>query len=331
MTDNAAALSEKVSGAPAKLGKTKPGISERIRYLLKDMWKYRLSYLFILPFMAMFIIFILIPVVSGILLSFTYFNAFDFPSWRGWLNYQNLFSQDIIFLQYVLPNSFKFAVFVGPVGYILAFLLAWLIAQLPTTMRTWYALAMYAPSLSAGVAMTVVWTVMFTGDRSGYINSLLLKWGVIDQPVLFLLDKDFLLNIMIIVSIWSSMGIGFLAILAGILNVDRQLYEAGRIDGISSRLQEVWYITIPMMKPQMMFAAIMAIVHTIKSGGIGVQLSGTNPTPNYAGQLLIDHINDYGFIRFELGYASAISIVVLLMCYVLSKFFGYLFAPKEDE
>lgn len=331
MTENVPALSEKMSGAPTKPVKRKPGISERMNFLLKEMWKYRLSYLFILPFMAMFIVFILIPVISGVLLSFTYFNAFDFPSWRGWLNYQNLFSQDIIFLQHVLPNSFKFAVFVGPVGYILAFLLAWLIAQLPNTMRTWYALAMYAPSLSAGIAMTVVWTVMFTGDRSGYINSFLLKWGIIEQPVLFLLDKDFLLNIMIIVSIWSSMGIGFLAILAGILNVDRQLYEAGRIDGISNRLQEVWYITIPMMKPQMMFAAIMAIVHTIKSGGIGVQLSGSNPTPNYAGQLLIDHINDYGFIRFELGYASAISIVVLLMCYVLSKFFGYLFAPKEDE
>ncbi|MCQ6563928.1 carbohydrate ABC transporter permease [Paenibacillus mendelii] len=329
MTGNATTLSEKRSSAPA-VG-SKPSISRRIHGLIIEMWKYRLSYAFIFPFMAMFIIFILIPVVAGVLLSFTYFNAFDFPSWRGWLNYQNLFSQDVVFLQHVLPNSFKFAVFVGPVGYLLAFLLAWLISQLPSTLRTWYALAMYAPSLSAGVAMTVVWTVMFTGDRSGYINSFLLKWGIIDKPVYLLLDQDYLLNIMIVISIWSSMGIGFLAILAGILNVDKQLYEAGKIDGISSRLQEVWYITVPMMKPQMMFAAIMAIVHTIKSGGIGVALSGSNPTPNYAGQLLLDHIGDYGFIRFELGYASAISIFVLLLCYVLSKFFGFLFAPKEDE
>ncbi|WP_425313212.1 carbohydrate ABC transporter permease [Paenibacillus mangrovi] len=329
MTGNATALSDKQSSAPA-VG-TKSSVSQRIHGLMTEMWKYRLSYAFIFPFMAMFIIFILIPVVAGVLLSFTYFNAFDFPTWRGWLNYQNLFSQDVVFLQHVLPNSFKFAVFVGPVGYILAFLLAWLISQLPSTLRTWYALAMYAPSLSAGVAMTVVWTVMFTGDRSGYINSFLLKWGIIDKPVYLLIDQDYLLNIMIVISIWSSMGIGFLAILAGILNVDKQLYEAGKIDGISSRLQEVWYITVPMMKPQMMFAAIMSIVHTIKSGGIGVQLSGSNPTPNYAGQLLLDHISDYGFIRFELGYASAISIFVLLLCYVLSKFFGFLFAPKEDE
>lgn len=329
MTGNATTLSEKLSSSPAV--QTKLSISQRIQGLMKEIWKYRLSYAFIFPFMAMFIIFILIPVVAGVLISFTYFNAFDFPTWRGWLNYQNLFSQDVVFLQHVLPNSFKFAVFVGPVGYILAFLLAWLISQLPNTLRTWYSLAVYAPSLSAGVAMTVIWTVMFTGDRSGYINSFLLKWGIIDNPVYLLIDKDYLLNIMIVISIWSSMGIGFLAILAGILNVDKQLYEAGKIDGISSRLQEVWYITVPMMKPQMMFAAIMAIVHTIKSGGIGVQLSGTNPTPNYAGQLLLDHIGDYGFIRFELGYASAISIFVLLLCYVLSKFFGFLFAPKEDE
>jgi len=324
-------LSDHPSPAPAGLGETKSKLSQKLSYLLSEIWKFRLSYLFILPFLVLFVIFILIPVVAGVLLSFTYFNAIEFPTWRGWMNYQNLFSQDIVFLQHVLPNSFKFALFVGPIGYIFAFILAWLIAQLPSTLRTWYALAMYAPSLSAGVAMTVVWTVMFTGDRSGYINSFLLKWGLIDKPLYFLIDKDYLLNIMIVISIWSSMGIGFLAILAGILNVDKQLYEAGRIDGISSRLQEVWYITIPMMKPQMLFAAIMSIVHTLKSGGLGSTLTGSNPTPNYAGQLMIDHIGDFGFIRFELGYASAISIVLLIMCFLLSKLFWKLFGPKEDE
>ncbi|WP_243864323.1 carbohydrate ABC transporter permease [Paenibacillus castaneae] len=299
--------------------------------LAAEIWKYRLSYLFIAPFYAMFLLFILVPIVAGVLLGFTYFNAIQFPTWVGWMNYQNLFSQDIIFLQHVVPNSFKFALFVGPLGYVCAFFLAWLIAQLPNVLRTGYALAIYAPSLTAGIAMTVVWQVMFTGDRTGYLNSFLLKWGLIEKPMLFVQNKDYLMDVMIVVSIWASMGIGFLAILAGILNVDKTMYEAGRIDGISSRLQEIWYITVPLMKPQMMFAAIMSIVYTLKSGAIGTQLSGSNPTPNYAGQLMINHIDDYGFIRYELGYASAISVVLLLVCYLLSRVFGYLFSPKEGE
>ena len=306
-------------------------MTRKVTGLAAEIWKSRLSYLFVAPFYVMFVLFILIPIVAGVLLGFTYFNAIEFPTWVGWMNYQNLFSQDVIFLQHVVPNSFKFALFVGPLGYICAFFLAWLIAQLPNTLRTGYALAIYAPSLTAGIAMTVVWQVMFTGDRTGYLNSFLLKWGIIEKPVLFVQDSQFLMNVMIIVSIWASMGIGFLAILAGILNVDKQMYEAGRIDGISSRLQEIWYITVPLMKPQMMFAAIMSIVYTLKSGAIGTQLSGVNPTPDYAGQLMINHIDDYGFIRYELGYASAISVVLLVVCYVLSRLFGYLFAPKEGE
>lgn len=297
---------------------------------MQEIWKYRLSYLFIAPFILLFIIFILIPVVTAIGLSFTYFNSIEFPSWVGWLNYQTLFSQDIVLLQNVLPNTFKFSLFVGPVAFALSFLLAWFIAQLPNTLRMIYALAMYAPSLAAGVAMTVVWQVMFTGDRIGYVNSFLLKWGFITEPIIFLQDQAWLLNIMILVAIWSSMGIGFLAMLAGLLGVDRELYDAGKMDGVSSRLQEIWYITIPLMKPQLLFAAIMSIVHTLQTGSLGVELSGSNPTPNYAGQVMLSHIEDYGFIRYELGYASAISVVLLLMMFFLSKIFTYVLEEKEE-
>lgn len=311
--------------------KLRGSVGRMLKDKMREMWRFRLSYLFIAPFLIVFSLFIIIPVLTGIALSFTYFNSIEFPKWAGWMNYQNLFSQDVIFLKHVIPNSFKFALFVGPIGYVLSFVLAWLIAQLPSTIRVWYALAMYAPSLTGGIAMVVVWQVMFTGDRTGYINSFLLQWGFIDQPVLLTIDKDYLLGIMIVVSIWSSMGLGFLAILAGILNVDRTLYEAGRIDGISSRLQEIWYITIPMMKPQMLFAAVMAIVGTLKAGGIGTQLSGMNPTPDYSGQLFMNHIEDFGFTRLELGYASAISIVLLVLTILLSRFLWLLLGPKEDE
>ncbi|GIN56893.1 ABC transporter permease [Lederbergia ruris] len=305
-------------------------MKNKAKQLMADIWRFRLSYLFIAPFMIMFIVFIVVPVIAAMGLSFTYFNSIQFPEWSGWLNYQTLFSQDIVFLQNVLPNTFKFALFVGPVGFILGFLLAWFISQLPNTLRMIFALAMYAPSLAAGVAMTVVWQVMFSGDRTGYINSFLLKYNFITEPVIFLQDQDWLLNIMIVVSIWSSMGIGFLALLAGLLNVDQELYDAGKIDGVSSRLQEIWYITLPSLKPQLLFAGVMSIVHTLQSGELGVQLSGTNPTPNYAGQVMISHIEDYGFIRFELGYASAVSVILLLLMFLLSRVFFYLFGEKEE-
>ncbi|MFC5530502.1 carbohydrate ABC transporter permease [Cohnella yongneupensis] len=295
-----------------------------------DVWKWRISYLFIAPFLIAFIVFTIIPVAMAVGLSFTYFNAIEFPTFAGWMNYQSLFSQDLVFLRDVLPNTFKFALFVGPVSYMLAFLLAWLISQLPRTIRTVYALAIYTPSLTMGAAMVIIWQVMFTGDRTGYINAMLLRWNIVDSPILFVTDKDYLLNVMITVSIWSGMGVGFLALLAGILNIDRTLYEAARIDGMKSRLQEIMYITIPMMKPQMLFAAVMSLSQTLKAGDIGVQLSGQNPTPGYAGQLILNHVQDYGFIRYELGYASAVSVIMLLMMLLITKLCWSLLGTKED-
>ncbi|TVY09691.1 carbohydrate ABC transporter permease [Paenibacillus cremeus] len=327
-------LSNQASTAGAireRVAPSKPTVTEKIKRLLSEIWAYRLSYLFIAPFTLCFLAFIVIPVVAAIGLSFTYFNAIEPPRFIGWTNYQNLISQDLTFLKYALPNTFKFAIIVGPGGYIAAFILAWLISQLPNASRKWLALAMYVPSLTAGIAMSIVWLPLLTGDRIGYLNSTLLELGIIDVPKLWVTDKAYLMNSMIVVTLWSSMGVGFLAMLAGILNVNQELYEAGRIDGMSSRLQEIWYITVPSMKPQMLFGAVMAIVSTFKAGAIGVELSGTNPTPQYAGHLIINHIDDYGFIRFEMGYAAAISVFLLVLMYLSNRFCWGLFGSKEDE
>lgn len=299
--------------------------------LLRQIWQYRLSYLFIAPFMLTFIAFIVVPVAAAIVLSFTYFNAIQRPTFIGWQNFQYLIAQDLLFLKYALPNTFKFAVIVGPGGYIASFLLAWLISQLPDRLRKWFALAMYTPSLTIGIAMSIVWLPLLTGDRIGYLNSVLLRLGWIEVPQLWVTDPQYLMNAMIGVTLWSSMGVGFLAMLAGILNVNKDYYEAARIDGMKSRLQEIWYITIPSMKPQMLFGAVMAIVTTFKTGAIGVELSGVNPTPAYSGHLIINHIEDFGFIRFEMGYAAAVSVFLLLLMYVSNKLSWSLFGSKGDE
>lgn len=323
------ALPEAELARPAvKLGK--PPLSVRLKRLGKEIWKYRLSYLFIAPFVIAFFLFYFLPVLAAFGLSFTYFNTIQFPRFIGWDNFIYIFSQDTLFLKHAIPNTLKFAVLVGPGGLILSFLLAWLIAQIPDKIRLWFVLAMYAPSLTGGVVMAIIWIPLLSGDRLGYLNSFLLKLGLISEPQLWVLDPAYLMNSMIAVTLWSSMGVGFLAMLAGILNVDPTLYEAGKLDGIKSRLQEIWYITLPYMKPQMLFASVMAIVSAFKAGGIGEQLSQTKPTPEYAGHTLITHIDDYGLVRFEMGYAAALSVVLLIFIYVFNRLSWRLFGSRED-
>ncbi|SDH81755.1 carbohydrate ABC transporter membrane protein 1, CUT1 family [Fervidobacterium changbaicum] len=280
------------------------------------------------PYLVLFIIFIALPVVVAIYLSFTYFNAIERPKWIGIQNYITLLTRDTLFMQKVLPNTIKYALIVGVGGYVLSFVLAWLVAQLTRVPRTIFALIIYSPSLTAGVTMSVIWRVLFNGDQQGYLNALLLKLGIIDKPVQWLQSPQHLMDIMILVSLWSSMGVGFLAMLAGILNVDEQLYEAAYIDGIKNRLQEIIYVTIPAMKPQMLFGAVMSIVNTFTSAGIGVALSGSNPTPQYAGQLIVNHIEDYGFLRYEMGYAAALSVVLLLIIWFFSRIAWRLFGER---
>lgn len=285
----------------------------------------RRAYVFLFPYLLLFGIFIIIPVVIAIGLSFTNYNAIEFPGFVGFLNYINLITNDEIFMQHVLPNTVAYAIIVGPGGYILSFLLAWALAQLSKLPRTIFALILYSPSLTSGIAMTVLWKVMFTGDQTGYINSWLMSLGVINEPIIWLVNTRYLLPIVIFIGLWSSMGVGFLAILAGILNSDETLYEAAAIDGVKNRFQEMIYITIPNMKPQMLFAAVMSIVGAFQNGTISTQLAG-NPTPSYAAQLIVNHVEDYGFIRYEMGYAAATSVALLGIVWIFSSISKKLFA-----
>jgi len=291
--------------------------------------KHHSTLVFLMPYVLMFSLFIIIPVAIAIGLSFTYFNAIQTPSFNGLENYVNVLTQDNVFMRNVLPNTLIFALVVGPGGYILSFILAWMLAQIPRLPRIIFALVLYSPSMTAGVAMAVVWRIIFSGDQTGYLNALLINLGIIYEPLQFLQSPNYLMTIMIIVTLWGSMGVGFLAMLSGVLNINSEIYEAGYIDGIKNRFQEIIYITIPSMRPQMLFGAVMAIVTTFQAGAIGVQLSGANPTPQYAGQLMVNHIEDYGFIRYEMGYAAAISVLLLLFIYLFSKLAWRLFGDND--
>lgn len=284
---------------------------------------------FVFPYWFLFFVFIVIPVVAAIGLSFTFFNSIQTPTFVGINNYIELITLDTVFMRYVLPNTLRFAFIVGPVGYALSFMVAWMLSHLPKTPRTILAIIFYSPSLTAGVAMAAMWRIIFSGDAQGYLNAIMLDLGLIVEPIQFLQNPDMLMTIMIVVSLWSSIGVGFLAMLAGMLNVDRTLYEAAYIDGIKNWFQEIIYVTIPSMKPQLIFGAVMAVVGTFQAGAIGVALSGTNPTPNYAGQLIVNHIEDFGFLRYMMGYAASISVILLLMVYVISKITWKFLGEKE--
>lgn len=319
--------------AVGNLGRSSLSLEELAREKKRNQRADKIStLLLLLPYILLFSTFIIIPVVVSMLLSFTYFDLIQSPRLAdlyGMYNYVVLITQDENFLRYVIPNTIKYSIIVGPGGYVLSFVMAWMLSQVPAKPRKWISLAMYTPSMVGGVFIAVIWKTMFSGDNSGYINAFLLDNGFIDEAIQFLQSPEYLLNIMIFVSLWGSMGIGFLAMLAGLLNVDKTLYEAALVDGIKNRFQEIVYITIPQMKPQMLFGAVMAIVGAFNTGYIGVALSGANPTPQYSGQLILNHIEDYGFIRYEMGYAAAISVVLLLIVFIFSRIAYALFGEKD--
>ena len=282
------------------------------------------------PFLIVFLSFIILPIIIAVFLSFTNFNSVEFPQFVGLGNYIRIFTSDLVFSKNILPNTILYAAIVGPGGYILSFIMAWLLSQLTKLPRTVMAILLYSPSMTAGVTVTTVWRALFSGDSAGYLNYILLQFGIIQEPVTWLQSETFLLPIMIVVALWSSMGIGFLSMLSGISNVNQELYEAAYLDGVHNRFQEVIYLTIPSIRPQMLFGAVMAIVQTFNSTGLGVQLSGSNPTPGYAGSLVVNHIDDYGFIRYEMGYAAALSVVLLIIIGLISSVAYKLFGDNDN-
>jgi multiple sugar transport system permease protein len=286
-------------------------------------------YLFVAPYAALFILIIALPVIAAVFLSFTTFNTIQAPSFIGLKNYVDILTGDAVFLQNALSNTLLFSIVVGPIGYMLSFFLAWMLAQVPHRARTIYAVIIYSPSITGAIMMSYVWRPIFSGDEKGYLNYILMNYMGVDSPIQFLQDADLLFPIMIIVSLWASMGLGFLAMLAGVLNIDRSLYEAAAIDGLRNRWQEIFYITIPSMKPQMLFGAVMAIIGTFNSVGLASALAGGGVPPQYAGWLIVDHANDFGFTRFEMGYASAVTVILLLVVILFNQISYRLFGERD--
>ena len=282
--------------------------------LVKDIYKNRVCYLFLAPYAIVFLLFFVAPVFISIFYSFTYFNILESPRFIGLRNYINLLLADDVFL-ISMKNTFVMAAITGPIGYVAAFLFAWFINELPRYIRAFVTLVFYAPSISGAVYM--IWALIFSGDAYGYINGALMSLGILDQPVLWLTDPKYMMPVMLVVILWMSLGAGFLAFLAGLSTIDPTLYEAGLVDGISNRWQELWYITLPNMKGMLMFGAVMAITQAFGVADVTVALAGS-PSTDYAVHTVVNHLVDYGSVRFEMGYASAIATILFFTMIVLN-------------
>ncbi len=281
----------------------------RLQWTWKEMKNNKVAYLMVLPFMLIFTLFTIVPVVLSIVFSFTDFNMLEWPNFVFAENYVRLFLDDDIFITAV-KNTFIFAIIVGPVSYLLSFLVAWFINELPPKIRAVITLVFYAPSISGQVYL--IWQTLFSGDSYGWVNAKLLEMGLVTSPIQFFQDAKYVMPLCIVVALWTSLGTAFLSFIAGLQGVDKAQYEAGAVDGVKSRWQELWYITLPNMGPQLMFGAIMAITSSFGFGGIVTALCGF-PSVDYAAHTIMHHLDDYYGLRFEIGYASAIAVILFLI------------------
>lgn len=298
----------------------------RKKPLRRKIYLNRTLYLMMLPYVVLFTLFTIIPVVMSFCLSFTYFNMLEAPKIVWFNNYLTLFLDDEIFI-IAIKNTLIIAIICGPGGYLLSFVMAWLINELPGKLRTFITLVFYAPSLS-GNALSI-WTIIFSSDIYGYANSFLIKFGFISQPITWLTNSKYILPIVIIVQLWMSLGVNFLSLIAGLKGCDKTLYEAAAVDGIRNRWQELWYITLPQLKPQLIFSAVIQISSALGVGSITTSLAGF-PSVSYAGHTIVNHLTDYGSLRFEMGYASAIATLLFVASIALNRLIQNLIRKVGD-
>lgn len=277
--------------------------------LWKDLKRDYDCYLFLTPFALIFLCFTIVPVVISLFYSFTYFNLLEIPKFIGLTNFLNLFVNDDIFW-IAVKNTFVIALITGPIGYLASLLLAWQINELKPALRAVVVTVMYVPSISGGAYM--IWKLLFSNDQYGYINGILMNAGIIATPIQFLSDTKLMIWITILVTIWMSLGAGFLSFIAGLQTIDKSQYEAGYVEGIRNRWQELWFITLPSMKPQLLFGAVMSITAAFSVGDVSTQLFGS-PSTDYAAWTVVNHLIDYGYTKYDMGYASTIATLLFVV------------------
>lgn len=280
--------------------------------------KHRVSVFFALPFLTLFFIFVVIPVFTAVVISFTRYSILNPPEFVGLQNYLRLFLKDEIFIN-ALKFTLLFAVISAPLSMLACLIVAWMINDFPPIMRAVLTFVFYAPSLSGGAV--AIWQLIFSGDSYGFANNALAKLGIITEPVQWLSDTKYMFGILLAVTLWGSLGTGFLSYVAAFRGIDVSLYEAAAVDGVKNRIQELWYITVPALRPQMLFSALISITGSFSVGAVSSALFG-NPSPNYGAHTVVLHMEDYANVRYELGMACAMATVLFLLTVAANRLSG---------
>lgn len=269
------------------------------------------------PYLVVFFIFTILPVIVSYFIAFCQFNTMEFPEWVGLENFRRLFLEEEYFGM-ALSNSFVLAAISGPVNYMVAFAFSWALNEIPSKPRTILTMFFYLPALSGG--FTFIIDLLFSGDRYGFLNAWLLQLNLIDEPIIWSKDEDLMLPVAIIIMLWSALGTQFLIFLSSLQSVDKSLYEAAAVDGISNRWQELYYITLPSIKGQLMLNAILSITAAVN---IAAPALFGFPTNNYKLYTVTMLSTDYA-TRLEMGYVTAISSLLLLISVLLNKMIQFL-------
>ncbi len=282
-------------------------------------------FVMISPFLICFFLFTVLPILSSMVLSLTSYDMISAPKFIGIDNYRRMIVSDNVF-SVTVKNTLVFAIIAGPLGFVLSFVLAWLVNEFSPKVRAFLSFLFYAPALVGNAYF--IWKVAFSGDSYGYINSILLSIGVITEPITWLKDATYLMTIIIIVQLWQSMGVSFLANISGLQNVSRDMYEAGAIDGIRNRWQELRYITLPAMSNMLLFSAVMQIQSSFSASTIAIELAGY-PSKSNAVDTIVSLMTDMATVRYELGYACAMAVVLFIIMVVTRLIIGKVLSVVE--
>lgn len=269
-------------------------------------------YLFLAPALIIIGVFILYPTAAVLFYSFTDYDIVRPPQWVGLRNFIELF-QDPIFYKALL-NSFIYLL-VTPTLIILSIILAIAVNRPLRGINAFRALY-YVPVISGTIAVGIAWRWLFDYN-GGLVNGLLLSTGILKEPVQWLADPAFTLPIAMLLTVWIGLGYYMMVFLAGLQNIPEELYDAAVIDGCNG-IQKHWYVTLPGLRPQIVFVAVISSLAAIEvfneifviTGGLGGILN--------SGVTLVFYLWRQAFRLQHAGYASAIAIVLLAITLVFS-------------
>jgi len=276
------------------------------RAIRQNLW----IYLVLIPPFFLLLLFTLIPIVRSFLLSFQEWTIRD-SAWVGMDNFVRLGNDPVFFK--ALTNTLLYTVAVVPLSTAIALALAELVRPLPAAIQTFFKAAFYLPAVVAAVVIVLVWRWIYNPNSYGLLNYLLAQMG--KEPVLWLQEVKLALPALTATSLIGGHGAAVVLLLAAMGSIPKHLYESARLDG-SSRWAEFWYITVPLLKPTLLYLVVLGTIGSFQVF-IGIFLL-TNGGPNYATTTSVFYIYRVGFVHFEFGYASAQAVVLFLIIMVFS-------------